>query len=216
MKFAKTSLILLAFLAISVQGAITNNVGSVTDWTAVAQGTVAESATLDTSGHYQTQLVIQAFLDSTTAHTGTEFRIQGSANTTGDEDWYDITQFVALIGTANSEAITNNPLAASSTTITCASTTGYTAGGWRAIEDGTLANSELIFQVGLTTDTNITILDGTTNEHAQSTNMWNIAISRSVFIGAPANRVRVVVNNTYDSDGSTLNYKVRSLDTSGI
>jgi len=193
--------------------ALTKSVASVTDWTAVAQNAVGESAEVDISGCYDSSLSIQAFLDTETAHTGTEFIIQVSSNTSGNEDWQDYQRWTELIGTANSEAITNNPLAAASTTITCASTTGYTIAelplAWRAIEDGTLANSEIILQTGLTTDTNITILDGTTNEHAQNTPMYSIAFTKEIWIPISYNRVRLVINNTYDSDGSTLNYKVR-------
>ena len=185
---------------------------SITDWTAVAQNTVGESDTEDVNANYGSLLFIQAFLDSTTAHAGTEFIVQVSNNTSGDEDWYDLCRFTGLVGTANSEAITNNPLSAGATTITVADTGGRyeTApmAHWIAIEDGTLANSELVLQKGYTTDTNITIVDGTTNEHAQTTVMYDIADVWTIFIPPEVYRIRVVVNNTYDVDGSTLNYKV--------
>jgi hypothetical protein len=201
--------------------ATTKAVESITDWTAVAQNAVGESGTLDTSGHYATELYIQAFLDTTTAHTGTEFIIQVSSNTSGDEDWHDLTKFVELIGTANSENISDNPLSAGSTTITVADTGGNyetpPMGRWLAIEDGTLVNSELILNTGFTADTSITILDGTTNEHAQNTTMYDIAFSKGgIIIPAANNRARLVVNNTYDVDGSTLNYRVRVTKLTGI
>lgn len=200
--------------------AITKAVEAVTDWTAVAQNAVGESGTLDCSGHYETALLIQAFLDSTTAHTGTKFQIQVSSNTSGDEDWHDYREFVALVGTANSEAITNNPLAAAATTITMADTGGNyeTApmGRWLAIEDGTLVNSELVLNTGFTADTSITIQDGTTNEHAQNTLMYDIAISKTIILDRSVNRARVIVNNTYDADGSTLNYRVRATKVTAI
>lgn len=192
---------------------LTKSVASVTDWTAVAQGAVGESATLDTSTFYESVLHIQGFLDTETAHTGTEFVVQVSGNTTGDEDWQDFYRFVELLGTANQEPLTNNPAAVGTTVLTCASTTGYLvadlASPWRAIKDSTLANSELILQVAVSANTSITIQDGTTNGHAQNTNMYNIAFTRDIYIPISYNRVRVIVNNDYDSNGSTLNYKVR-------
>ncbi len=182
----------------------------VQDWTAVAQNTIVKSAEFDFSKMTDGILSIQAALDTTTAHTGTKFIVQISNSSSGDEDWNEYTNFVGLIGTANSEAITNNPLAAGSTTITCADTTGYTVlGNWRFIEDATLADSELIFQTAVTTNTNITILDGTTNAHIQNTLMFNVALTQVISITKPVYRLRVVVDNTYDADGSTLNYKVR-------
>jgi len=200
--------------------ALTKTTESTDDWTAVAQNVVIEGTTLDTSDHYSTELHIQAFLDSTTAHTGTEFIVQVSGNSTGDEDWEDYTRFVAMIDTANSENISDNPLAATSTTITMADTGGEyeTApfAHWIAIEDSTLINSELVLQKGFTLNTNITIVDGTTNSHVQNTTMYDIAISRTVTVGFPVHRCRVIVNNTFDADGSTINFKVRAVAVTGI
>jgi len=183
----------------------------ITDWTAVAQNAVAKSSVIDIKNG--ASITLQAFLDTETAHTGTEFIVQTTKEDSGDEDWEDLVSFAALVGTANAEPITNNPLAAGSTTITCDLTTGYTTGNaalpWRAIEDATLVNSELIRQKGYTSNTSITILDGTANAHVVNTNMYNIAISELIAIPVGVGRrARVVVNNTYDSDGSTLNYRV--------
>ena len=183
----------------------------ITDWTAVAQNAVAKSSVIDIKNG--ASITLQAFLDTETAHTGTEFIVQTTKEDSGDEDWEDLVSFAALVGTANAEPITNNPLAAGSTTITCDLTTGYTTGNavlpWRAIEDATPVNSELIRQKGYTSNTSITILDGTANAHAVNTNMYNIAISELIAIPVGVGRcARVVVNNTYDSDGSTLNYRV--------
>jgi len=189
--------------------AITKAVEAVTDWTAVAQNAVGESATIDCSGNYGTEIHIQAFLDSTTAHTGTKFIVQISSNSSGDEDWQTLTEFVGLIGTAATDLIEDNPLAASSTTITLTSHSLTTLGKWLAIEDGTLANSELVFEVAQATDS-ITILDGTTNSHTQNTAIYDIAEPfQPVVLPFATQRARVVVDNTYDADGSSLNYKVR-------
>lgn len=200
--------------------ALTITSGVLQPWTAIAQNAIGESAALDITGHYMTTLIIQAALDTETAHaSGTAFRPQISHHATGDEDWADWPGlFSGLVGTANSEAITNNPLAAAATTITCASTTGYTVlGEWRFIKDGTLANSELILQVAVTTNTNITILDGVANEHAQNTLMYNIALSQPVVVPMGAGlRLRVVVDNTKTAAGSTVCYKVLYTKTTGV
>jgi len=202
-------------MAQTVYAAPTKAVEAVTDWTAVAQNTIGESGTLDASGHYGTEVCIQAFLDTTTAHTGTKFIVQVSANTTGDEDWQDYIEFVALIGTAATDAIEDDPLAATSTAIALTGHAFTVEGIWLAIEDGTLANSELVFEKSQTAN-EVVILDGTTNAHAVSTAMFNIAISKTVSIGFPVNRVRVIVDNSYDDNGSTLNYKVRATKVTGI
>lgn len=203
-----------------VQAAPTIDPEAMTDWTAVAQNTVAESATIDCSAHYITYLYLQAFLDTTTAHTGTKFEIQVSSKDSGDEDWHYFGEFSGLVGTANTENITNNPLAASSTTITVADTGGEyetpPMGKWIAIEDSTLVNSELVFITGFTTDTNITILDGTTNAHVQNTPMYDIANTWTFILPYGINRARLIVNNTIDVDGSTLNYKVNAVEGTAL
>lgn len=195
--------------------ALTKSVASVDDWTAVAQNTVIEGATVDVSPNYQSTLSIFCALTSATASTnGCEIRVQLSSNSSGDEDWFDFISFQGPTGTANTENLTNNPLAAGSTTITCASTTGYTLptgtdNGLRYIKDSTIANSEVILQKGLTTNTNITIVDGTTVEHAQNTPMYNIVGSYVISLPDTAIRARIIYNNTKDAAGSTCDVLCR-------
>lgn len=189
---------------------ITTSGGVVTDWTAVAQNTLVHSTELDISADLEASLMFQAGLGSTTAHTGTKIIVEVSQNISGDEDWAKLTQRVILTGTANAENITDSPLVVGSTTLAVASTTGYTTNGeLRMIVDSTLANSEIVRQIAYTTDTSVTILDGTTNEHAQNTTMYSIAISEVIaHLSAAVRRVRVLIDNTYDSDGSALNYRL--------
>lgn len=195
--------------------AITKGVTQTTDWTLVAQNAVGESGTLNCSGHYDTDLCIQAFLDTTTAHTGTEFLVQVSSNTSGNEDWHDYTKFIALIGTAATDLIEDNPLVATSTDIALTGHALTVEAKWLAIEDGTLVNSELVFEVSQTAN-EVVVLDGTTNEHAQNTAIFNIAISEVIRLDASVNRVRILVNNTYDDNGSTLNYRLRSTQVTAV
>lgn len=195
--------------------AITKAVEAITDWTAVAQNTIAESGILDVSGHYATELHIQAALDTTTAHTGTKFIIQVSSNTSGDEDWQDLTEFVALVGTAATDLIEDNPLSAGSTAITLTAHAFTTLGKWLFIEDGTLANSELVFESAQATNS-ITILDGTTNAHALNTAIFDLAMVKTITLPMGTNRARLIVDNTYDADGSTLNYKIRATKVTAV
>lgn len=183
-------------------------VAAVTDWTAVAQNTIGESAALDTSGDAATLLCIQAALDTVTAHTGTRFIVQVSSAASGDEDWQDYTEFVGLIGTAKTDLIENDPLAAASTSITLTAHLLTALGKWLLIEDGTLVNSELIFEVAQSANA-ITILDGTTNAHAVNTAIFDIALSQVILLDPSVQRVRVLCDNTYDSDGSSVNFKLR-------
>ncbi len=187
---------------------ITKTLTQISDWTAVAQNTIAESSVYDFSSAKTGILNIQAALDTTTAHTGTKFIVQISSTASGDEDWQNLTEFVALIGTAATDLIENNPLAAGSTSITLTAHALTVLGKWLFIEDSTLANSELIFESASAVNS-ITILDGTTNAHVQNTAIFNVAMTQNVTITSSVYRLRVLVDNTYDVDGSSLNYKVR-------
>jgi hypothetical protein len=183
-------------------------VEAITDWTAVAQNTVAQSSVLDCSLHSATLLHIQAALDTTTAHTGTRFVVQVSSNTTGNEDWQDFAEFVGLIGTAATDLIEDNPLAATSTSIALTGHALTVRAKWLFIEDSTLVNSELIYEVSSSANA-VVILDGTANSHVLNTAIFNVALSQVILLDPSVYRVRVVVDNSYDADGSTLNYKLR-------
>lgn len=205
-----------------MQAAPTITPGGVTDWTAVAQNTLGESGTITCSGNYTTGLYLQAFLDTETAHAaGTDFIIQVSSTAATNEDWHDFLRFNALRGTANSEQLTANPIALGATTSTVVDTDAgayetVPLGKWLAIEDSTLINSELVFEKAFVNDTSISWLDGTTTEHAQNTLIWDIAISRVYALPLGTVRARLVIDNTVVAAGSTLNYKVLKVDTSGL
>uniref|UniRef100_A0A6M3IMR2 Uncharacterized protein n=1 Tax=viral metagenome TaxID=1070528 RepID=A0A6M3IMR2_9ZZZZ len=192
--------------------ALTKSVAAVDEWANVAQNAVREGATTDVSGCYEAALHIDIALTAAAAHTGTKIRVEVSSNTSGDEDWSRYMEFIGPTGTPNTEPITNNPLAAASTTATCVSTTGlYDDDETRLIyiKDSTIANSELVLLVSHVADTSVTWQDGTTNEHAQNTAMWDIAKSYVIDLPMWANRVRTIYDNTYDSDGAACDTKCR-------
>jgi len=188
---------------------------SVQDWTAVAQNTIAKSAEVNLSNLYRSILHIQAALDTTTAHTGTRFLVQISSAASGDENWQDWADFVALIGTAATDLIEDNPLAAGSTDIALTAHALTVEGKLLFIEDATLVNSEIVLEASQTAN-EVVILDGTTNAHALNTAIFNVAMNQNVTLPTSAVRARLVVDNTYDDNGSTLNYAVRVSKVLGV
>lgn len=198
--------------------ALTKSVAAVDAVQEIAQNTVLEGATVDVSGCYDAALHIDFAQSNEVAHTGTKIRIQVSSNSSGDEDWSDLFEYVPQFGTGNQEAITNNPLAAGGTSITVASTTGYTVNGsWRFLEDPTFANGEWVFQTAYSTNASITVLDGVTREHVQTTSLLHSIAQRDVWpIPMWANRVRVIYDNTYDADGATVAVRCRISKVTGI
>ena len=189
----------------------TKTVAAVDEWANVAQNAVREGAVVDVSGLDGAILHIDIALTAAVAHTGSAIIVQISSNTSGDEDWTELTRFIGPTGTPNTENITNNPLTATSTTATVANTTGYVADETRFIyiKDGTIANSELVLLISAVTDTSVTWMDGTTNEHAQTTPFWNIAKTYPITIPWETNRVRVIIDNTFDPDGAAVDTKTR-------
>ena len=186
-------------------------------WAAVAQNAIREGATIDLTDVQRVKLHIDCALTAAVAHTGTEIIVQTSSADADDEFWSDFTSVIGPIGTANTEPITNNPLAAGGTTITCVSTTGYTTEGeWRFIKDSTIANSELIWQTAYSATPNITILDGVKRAHVQTTPMWNIAEAIELQLPLETLRARVIYDNTYDTDGATIATRCRATAISGM
>ncbi len=191
--------------------ALTKAVAAVDACQEIAQNAILEGTTVDVSGCYSAALHIDFAMSSAVAHTGTKIRVQVSSNTSGDEDWEDLYDFVSITGTDNTENITNNPLAAAGTSITVADTTGYTVNGsWRFLEDvGTFANSEWVYQTAYVTNTSITILDGVTRQHNQNSVLHSIADNYVVDLPDWANRVRIIYDNTYSPTGATVAVRAR-------
>ena len=188
-------------------------VSVIDDWTAVAQGDVVESTEYDSSSDYSILLSIQAFLDTTTAHVGTEFIPQYSVAAAGDEDWISLPSFIALVGTAATFVVTTEAASGQKVIVSTTLPAGFDPDDASllivGIEDGTLINSELVTVRLYTNNDNITVLNNLANTHAiTTTSAWNIAIDMPYPIPSEASRVRLVINNGYDSNGSTLNYRL--------
>jgi len=188
---------------------------TVQDWTAVAQNAIVKSTECDLQGVHKSILHLQAGLDTTTAHTGTRFAVQISGSATGDENWQDHAEFVALIGTAATDAIEDAPLAAGSTAIAFTGHALTVLAKWLMIKDATLINSELVMESAQTAN-EVVILDGTTNAHVATTPIWNVAITQNITLPKEAVRARVLVDNTDDDNGSTLVYKLDITKTVAI
>jgi hypothetical protein len=201
--------------------AISKTRGAWSTWAAVAMGGVGEGAIIDTSLHYLTNIGIQAFLDTgaATAHTGTQLIIQkyvgaDPANVV-DENWVDHLWWTILVGTCNPEPQLHltDPAPIGTVLFPVTSTTGYVVADvampWIALQDPTLANSELSQLKAITANTNMTMLDGTTRTHAKTTSIFgNIAYSASIpVVTKTIMGLRVIMNNSFDSNGAIMNWR---------
>lgn len=201
--------------------ALTKAVAAVDEWAEVAQNAAREGATVALATYYEAILSIWCCLSTTTAHTGTKIKVQVSANTAGDEDWHDIASFTACVGTAVTAAIAaTEPVGETQIAITNPTTVNvHFNNKLKFIEHTTVANSEVVYMIGggLDTDDFITILDGLANEQtAAASVLWDVhdattsAVNEfTVILPLSANRCRVVYDNTYDADGSTVHTNCR-------
>ncbi len=215
----KKTFILLFVLCgcLSLYAQPTKSVAAIDEWAQVNQNAVREGATTDVSGAYDVMLHIDIALSTETAHTGTMIEVQVSSTTSGDEEWSTLgSPWVGPTGTANSEA-TSGTEVATSTVIECASTIGYLADGviWIFFEHTTPANSEMALLVSHVANTSVTLLDGIGNDQTAGT-MFNIARRYVIPIPLSTNRVRVIYDNTFDVDGSTVHTRTRLSKTTGI
>lgn len=198
--------------------------GSAVDaWAEVAQNAVREGAVATLSDSYNSVLHIDVALSSTTAHTGTRVLVQVSSAAADDEFWTTIHDFITLVGTGVTEAITNNPLAAAGTQISVASLTGFTVatGGTLLafLEDATPANSELVQIISTSVEAGddlINLLDGVKREHANTAVLWSPAAAYAIELPMGTLRARVIYDNLYDADGSSVFTRARVTEVTAV
>ena len=121
------------------------------------------------------------------------FRIEGSASSSGDEDWAALYSVAATASTADTEAMTaTGP--AGETVLACASTTGFLAYDKLYIQDtGTLADSEWAVCQEVVLNTSINLVDGLTNAKDATDIIWSDADIWAIYVDLAAiTRLRVV------------------------
>lgn len=120
------------------------------EWTDVAQAGVTETGTIDVSDSRATMLHIDCCLSSTTAHTGTEIIVQMASEAGVDDAWTDIVPgFTGPTGTAISAAMPAEEAAGQTVIgLTNPVTNNFDNDGkFKFFKNGTIANSEIVFQV---------------------------------------------------------------------
>lgn len=204
--------------------ALTNSGALVEGWEEVASNTMVQTVAVDTSANYETTLYLQAANSAITPNDGTRFIIQTSWNTTGNEDWADYLSFTRLVGTAI-ELILDGDEAAGQTTLEDAADDIPGVGFWCLFED-TLDpdDTELVFASAVVVGS-FDIIDGLANAHATATSNFfcpasttdEIAFSIPIKIeGTNIKRARLIIDNTRDSGGPSVQYKLSKAITTGL
>ena len=207
----KYLILFILFGCFSLQ-AQTKSAAVLDDWTDTAQNAVGESTELDVSGMFSLKLHIQHALTTDAVENADGVFLVQFASETGssNEDWQTVFIIPMVTGTPNTEALGTE--AAGQTVLEVTSTTGrYTNDGvqWMFIEDNSLAASEMVLVVSAVSNTSVTIQDGTSEAHTSADALWDIADSRSYFVDVyQEDRMRVIVDNTLDSGGTVVTWRI--------
>ena len=202
--------------------ALTKSTAEVDAWAEVAQNSQREGAVADISGCYAATLHVDVALSSTTAHTGTEIIVQiGTDTGDADDNWTNLSRWIGPIGTAvkadfaGSEAQGQTVLSVTNP----ATANMDNDGKFKFVEDtGSAANSEIVWQVSNSGDSSdtITVLDGISHAKDANDDIFDIDDATQEAVGQyqielpmPTDRARVIINNKYDPDGSTVHTRTR-------
>ena len=195
--------------SVAVYAALTKTTAAGDEWAPVAANTIREGTTITLNASYASVLHISCALTTTAvAQTGPKIIIQGSGNSTGDEDWFEITSFSGPVGTPLVVALAGTE-AIGSTVLEVAATTGlFDDDGVRniLILDDTVADSELCTLVSHVAATSVTIQDPTTNAHTVADSICDMVSTWTISIPFGVYRVRVIYDNTYDADAGIHTY----------
>ncbi len=80
---------------------------------------------------------------------------------------------------------------------------------WIFILDDTVADSEMCLLVSHQGTPSVTVQDGITNAHTAADTLYNEAMTYTYSIPIEYNRMRIIYDNTLDSDGSQVHCKAR-------
>lgn len=201
-------LLIFAFIMIgcfSLNAQTTTSGTQVDEWAEVVTNSTRRGAVTTIDNDYATIVYIDLALTSTTAHTGTKITVYGSPETSGDQNWTEITRYTSITGTAVEENPSNS--SESGPVIEVAVTAGYEddESRWIFFEDnGTVADSEMGLLISHVSNTSITLEYALTNAKDTADRIYNIAQRIAINIPWGFRRFYIHYDNTSDVDGSPI------------
>lgn len=202
-------ILIVLFLLVGCFGlnAQTTTTGAqVDEWAEVVQNATRRGAVTTIDNDYATIVYIDLALSTdAVSHTGTKITVYGSPETSGDQNWIEITRYISITGTANVEAPSNS--SETGPVVEVASTTGYIAdeSRWIFIEDnGTVGDSEMGLLISHVSNTSVTLEYAMTNAKDTADRIFNIAQRTQVSIPFGIRRFYIHYDNTFDVDGSAV------------
>lgn len=136
-----------------------------------------------------------------------KFRLEGSAKTSGNDEWVPIYEWTTANGTtaASSSTVNDASFNAADTTFVITSATGIAAGDILYLrETGTPGNSEWVRVAGVS-GTTITLEEGVTRNHTNGINVADLAEEFAIPIDIAGHvRIRLVVDTASAASGQTV------------
>lgn len=178
--------------------------------TQLATATQAMGAAVDVSTKVGPGVVIVKMGRTVATALGANvaFRIEGSAKTSGNDEWVPIYEWTSGNGTtaANASTVNDASFNSADTSFTISSATGITGGDLLYLrETGTPANSEWV-RIGSVSGTTITLEEAVTRNHTNGitttdlAEMWSIPVDIAGHV-----RIRLVANsNNVTATGQTV------------
>lgn len=203
----------LVFVSPAFAADYTKSVTSLQDWTTLDDTGATpsyESTAVSVTDDIETIVhIIIAHQDANAAGDSAYVCVDISSNSSGDDDWHELTKLAVTGGTANAQV-----LAAASGSgqpnedrIEVASTTNFeNPGDWYFLKDvGTLADSCVVCNYDYVNDDYVQVVDNLANAYDSSDYLYDIVDMWSVTIPPSANRFRVRAHNE-DADATYALY----------
>jgi hypothetical protein len=136
----------------------------------VASNTVVVSAAQDVSTKLAATVYIHLGRDDTAGNlvSPVEFRLEGSAKSSGNDQWFPLAISRSNINLPESEAVTAT-VSSGQKVITMSSTTNFGVGQYIFVKNSTLGNSEFCRIKAVSTNSSVTVIDDLTNAQTGST-----------------------------------------------
>ena len=144
---------------------------------------------------------------STALSNQVKFRLEGSAKTSGNDEWVPVYEWTSLNGTTAASSTTVNDAAfnAGDTSFVVTSVTGLAAGDILYLrETGTPANSEWV-RIQSMSGTTVTLEEACTRSHTNGINVADLGEIMRVALDLSAHvRIRLVVDTASATSGTTV------------
>lgn len=177
-------------------GIYTKTGSQVDEWAVVSAGSMRKGAEIAIPNDLQIAFEVTVCKVEAVAHDGENIVIiEVSGNTTGDEDWTELVTFKINAETAATTTL-DAEAAAAATVVPLTATANFTTKGDKYfIKNGTIGNSEIVRNNGVSAGVSITILDGLTNIQQNGLSIYTTVEQFAITLPDLFRRARVLINN---------------------